>query len=54
MVAKSTYYDTKRDNFLVGFDKILPNDFEKCSKMLVHNIFQEYIEILNLFLAKIW
>ena len=43
MVAKSTYYDTKLDNFLVGFGKILPNDFEKCSKTACNTILFEGI-----------
>ena len=51
-VAKCTYYDTKLDNFLVGFGEISPNDFEKCSKMLVYNIFEGIYQNFDLFLAK--
>ena len=53
MVAKSTYCDTKLDNFLVGFGEISPNDFEKCSKnVCTQYIFEGIYQNFNLFLAK--
>ena len=46
------YYDTKLDNFLIGFGEISPNDFKSVANCLYTIHFEGIYQNFNLFLAK--